>query len=302
VIVDLRTEEHTVVGNPGDMFVRLGDTNGLPWTHQRRSGTARVAALRDYAQWLHSDGPRTGRTWLTYFDARTAKPIAQGWSDMRFEAVERLQPKRAPSPPDGYHIWGAPRGLGYTVYDNHRRRHYWDPFRGKVYPARGALYRFARPVIRPGRWLAMIGGKYELFDPDTLEHEPTRGTPIAAVSWVLDDGRVAAWTGERMGAIDPETGEEQAFGPRARYGWCFGRTSGGAYCVRFEGRDGKARYARIDSKTLEATYANGLDDSDFLDFQLVAVIGEDTMIGIYKRRQVVRVRFGSDTRTVLWPR
>ena len=32
------------------------------------------------------------------------------------------------------------------------------------------------------------------------------------------------------------------------------------------------------------------------------MIGEDTLIGIYKRRQVVRVRFGGDTRTVLWPR
>ena len=60
------------------------------------------------------------------------------------------------------------------------------------------------------------------------------------------------------------------------------------------------RYARVDPETLEAKYAHGLDDLAFMDFQLVAVIGEDTLIGIYKRRQVVRMSLSK--RTVLWPR
>ena len=252
-----------------------------------------AVARLDAAASLFDTGMRNKRGWMHYYDAATGEVVKSGWSDMRHPEVDALRPRTPSYAPAGYEAV-SPRGLGFLVFRDGESGTY-DPFRERLYEPFGGVHEV---LVRRGLWLAKRNGAWVLFDPDTREETPTAGAP-KRIDWMLDDGR--AVTGGEV--WNPETGERIVLDRWAEYSWGEARTPDGGHIVQFQaGRDARFRYAKLDPRTLELRWFDGLKDVGHLHFRLIAVLDDETMVGIYKRNRIVKVRCGTDAREVVWPR
>ena len=289
-IVDLEDGSWRKAGGPDDWFLPVGEL-GSAWWKMRRTRAIPAVARRE------AGTERKGKWWMHYHDGRSAEVVKSGWSDMRFPEVESLHPRGPTHVPDGFRLAVGPRGLGYEV-ENRRGTSYFDPFREKLYPRR-TLAQYSRVYIRPGEWLARIDDRYLLLDPDTLQERPA--TEVERINWMLDDGRVVTTRDDNLVVIAPATGEVTDVG--VGYNTLgVARFPDGRWLMIIATGDQRAGYARLDPKTLAVDPIPALDGLAFGDFDLLAVEDDDTFLGIYKKRQIVRVRVGGDTRELLFPR
>jgi len=293
LVLDLETGAWREVGMPNDVFCPAGASSTM-WWEVRPTVPVKVVGRRDAAaSRLDDKGLRTKRAWMHYHDAATTEVVKSGWSDMRHPEVDALGPRARSYVPAGYELV-LPRGLGWSAWRG-RKSYFYDPLRHRTYEPFPDL---RHVLIRPGRWLARRDDTWVLFDPDTQEASPAPDPP-KRIDWLLDDGR--AVTGGEV--WDPETGARQTIDRWAAYSWSEARTPDGGHIVGFQaGPDPRFRFARLDARTLDLRWFDGLRDIGFQHFRLIAVLDDETMIGIYKRTSLVRVRCGTAEREVLWPR
>jgi len=286
LIVDLHDGSWRSVGGPNDWFLPVGAPSTM-WFDVTRPHPLTAVALRDAVQ-----KPRKGERWMHYYAGGSGAHLKSGWSGMRFDEVEALSPRAPRRVPAGGRYWGLVGIGGRLAYDTGRSG-IWDPVRQRRYAIPGDLPRNHYFVLE-STWLAKDGATYRRFDPDT---KAFAGPPLRRPRWPLDVSRyVHAGT-----VVDAATGSETTISDWAEYSNSLATTPAGRPVVEFF--DGTSfRYGRLDPKTLDVTWARGIHDVAHRDFQLVAVVDEHTLIGIYRHNQLVRVRFGSDEREVLFPR
>jgi len=101
VIFDLQTGRCRVEGRPFDEWLPVGELAGSP-SQRQRTGALPVVARYEYGtkEDVRSPGGflRHRKAWMHYYDGRTAEVLKRGWSDMRFDEVERLHPRGAGAP------------------------------------------------------------------------------------------------------------------------------------------------------------------------------------------------------------
>lgn len=218
-----------------------------------------------------------------------------------------------------YRIWSWV-GLGNRVTDVRERgvqlEQYYDPFRCRVFASAELFpdaksHHVASLSIRPGRWLVQRTqfAPYELFDPETLASTPLVDVaPGDRIGPVLEDGRFLLASGGDVFAYSPETGSRERLNLRGgsigRVEWILNTTPNNAPLAAFEPRivhlgtrDGGG-LARLDLEHREVVLAGGSRG----DPQLVACEDANTLIAIEDRRRLVRLRFGTNERTLLFPR
>jgi hypothetical protein len=221
-----------------------------------------VIARRDY---LASRG-ETRREWRHYYDTRTGVLVKSGWSDMRLPEVEALLPPRR-----------EVRALD--------RRHV-------------ARLRYARTLERTGRWLVKPGdGPWELYDPDSGARAPCA---VQRPHFVLPDGRVVATDGGEAALVDPETSARTPLGVNAAYVGPYAWTPGGYVVVLVE-HEQRYRYARLDPRTGALVWLTAANQDAFA-WRIVTALDDETLLMVHDNRTIVRLRCGSGTRKVVFPR
>ncbi len=162
------------------------------------------------------------------------------------------------------------------------------------------LPRDASYVVRPGRWLCRrstdptgrpIAPRWTLFDPHTQTHDEAPGMLASDLRALpLDDWRVLVFTRRHEAWVaDTRSGGRRRL---ARDSWPVGmRTPAGAE-ILWIGR----RLARLDSEneTLAQTREHGEA------IRPIACLDEDTVL-VHTERQILQLRFGSDSARVLFP-
>ena len=279
VVIDLQTGEWRRDGDIGDHFSHPA-WRRVP--HASRAKTPLPLVMRIVES---QHGPMG--YWCAYLDGATAEPVKSGWSDMRLEEIEPRLQAMAPAPPREFRARG-PAGLGRYGHGPAGSVGVHDPFRGRAYfdlPSKQAHY----VSVRPGLWLVRgrDDPRYLLFDPDTKTTSAVRGgVALTADFTLLDDGRVL----KGSVVFDPESGARLDL--ESSNTSCLARTPGGAQLLRVGDR-----LARLAGS--ELTFADGVRQGEFT---VVGVPDDETVILICNKNQLVRVRFGSDTREVLFPR
>jgi hypothetical protein len=205
-------------------------------------------------------------------------------------------------------------GLGYVCFATRagRELRFYDPFRGLMFdPARLYPGNVERPrsVIRPGRWLIVRkrDPMPELFDPETLESAPVIGwTPNDRLGPVLADGRFVVADPIGFCLYSPESGARERLTLR-------GERPGPVdfiHCVSpfqapldtfqlrivaLHGRFGTA-LARLDEGEISVTASkSGL-------LQPFGCESREVVLAIEEKRRIVKLRFGTGEREVVFPR
>lgn len=278
IVIDLPTGEWRRDGDVGDHFAHPARTR---MAHASRARTPLPLVMRI----VHSQHGPMGY-WCTYLDGATAEPKKSGWSAMRLDEIEPYLQELAPLPPEFRR--SAPAGLGSYGRDRRGRERIHDPFRGRTYPYLRSSERYYIRV-RPGPWIVRghDDPRYLLFDPDTNVTSAVRGGITLTTNFdLLDDGRVL----QGSAVLDPENGELLRL--ESADTAVVARTPDGAQLLRVG-----HRLARLAGS--EIAYADGIQKDEFT---VVGVPDEETAIVICNRKHLVRVRFGSTAREVLFPR
>jgi MFS family permease len=307
LVIDLEDGSWRQVGGTGDEFSPVGAWR-IPFMLRTRSGALPVVERFDCrASTLRGEVDHPG-IWMHYHDGATGEVFKSGWSHLRHEVVEKRAPRSASLVPEGHRAWTR-KGLGYSLVGGGL----YDPFRARVYSGREIRAHGIgwSNFIRPGRWLVREKNgnhnRYVLFDPDSGETAPVEGFDLTWISWILDDGRAVTLDPETRTviALDPETGARQNIGLDAPVNFLMGRTPGKGYVVTgHDVRDSASRitHARLDAETLEVAMFPAIGGDGSVRFTLIAAPDEDTLIGIWDARQIIRVRVGDESREVLFPR
>jgi hypothetical protein len=278
IVIDLNTGEWRRDGDVGDYFSHPAPAR---LAHASRARTP-LPLVRRTVRAQH--GPMGD--WCTYLDGATAKPVKSGWSAMRLDEIEPHLQKLAPVPQDFRPRGAAGLGLYGQAPRGSERIH--DPFRGRTYPYSRHQERY-HIRVRPGLWI--VRGRWDrhyfLFDPDTKVTSPVRGGVTLTTNFsLLDDGRAL----DGSVVLEPETGELLRL--ESADTAVLARTPNGAQLLRVG-----HRLARLAGS--EIAYADGVAGSEFT---VVGVPDEETALVICNRKHLVRVRFGSTAREVLFPR
>ncbi|MEM7199972.1 MAG: hypothetical protein AAF628_06885 [Planctomycetota bacterium] len=153
-------------------------------------------------------------------------------------------------------------------------------------------------VVRANHWLRRRRYRdgrvpaldWQLFDPDAGSWHPAPGMQWRdLVEAVLDDERVLVAATDGLCVVMPERGVRRVVHPE-----CFEfarQTPSGQLVLR---RRSEGRWALFDSAT------EGLTEAAVLDGQLVACPDDDSLI-LRTRRELVRLRWGSDEVETLFP-
>jgi hypothetical protein len=207
----------------------------------------------------------------------------------------------------GLRVFGV-RGVGWgSFYDPFRKR-LFDP--AVLFPEMRERDR-VRVAIRPGRWIIERhpGSGYELFDPETLESSPPPGFSAEdRIGPVLADGRFLVARGDVIGIYSPETGAREPLSVR---GVLPGRVQSmrvvsplhapmetfHPHLVLLCGSNWNA-LARIDLDRRELVPALCTQAWP----HLVACVDPETVLAIEDHRKIVKLRFGTNEREVVFPR
>lgn len=190
-------------------------------------------------------------------------------------------------------------------------RSYRDPFRCRSYPARdlfGDDEGSVRVSMHRGRWLVQrsLSPFYELFDPETRASTPLPDLPTdLRTLWPLDDERYLVFDGNRLDVMELESGKRESIthddlGPIDHVASV---SSFPVPLARFDPivlalhGPGWHGFGRLDLAQRRLTTARSGATLHF-----VACEDRDTVLAIEDHRRLVRLRFGTGERVVLFPR
>ena len=247
---------------------------GQPGDHFRFAvgygATPRVVELLD----THERGNRRGHLWIEYFDTKSGERVHRGWSDMEPESVTQLRGSRV-SPRNRF------AGRDLVVFDRYRKREY------KV--DRGAYF-----ILESG-WIARIGrnAKWRRFDPERREcHGPEVPSPGVA----LDAHRYTHGTS----VVDLRDGSVTKVMDADWINWMGARSDGVRVATVMRG--GRCTWVHIDPESLAVREFDGiLSEYKWDEFTHCAFDG-DTMLGVWKSNQIIRVSLDTGQHEVLFPR
>lgn len=285
------------------------------------SGERVLLLLEQSRNLLREDGTRLGRAWFGV----TVDAKGRGWSSLGNLGGPGMSDWPAPlrgCPPA--EELGLPStisttrwaGLGLEVRQRTAEMDcvdaWFDPFRCKVYRADELFpdggFRFV--WIRRGEWIVSRsrGALCELFDPDTRSSTPlfelVHGMfpPLLVVdgrALVADHGRVVLFSPEERRSTEielrgfPNGVVRELWDPSAAH-----RAVDGSSTLAVSTGDDTYALARLDVERGELV-ATATSRGPI---RLVAREPNDSVLAIEERKRLVRLRFGSDERVVLFPR
>jgi len=297
LVVDLHSGEWRSVGKRGDSFRadwREGGSIHPPtWRRVVLEAVSQIA-----------------------FDGRTGAVAA----DQRWQPEGLQLPTAAELGLDDERVVMGYAGLGYLTMERGRFRSagWYDPFRQRHFcsndlaPA-GEDSRWSRALVRSGPWIvheARAGVR--LFEPETREEHDVPGlSPAAYLGPVLADGRALVLDGGRVFLLAGHGTEveEVALGHgqgEVTAAWAYGGYGSksllrdDARVLEVDVRGWGRGPARLELEALRLELALGKRSRR--DTQLLACPDEDHAIVLENDRRIVRLRFGSDEREVLFPR
>ncbi len=195
---------------------------------------------------------------------------------------------------------------------------FFDPFRkrtfdsAEIYASSPNLDRLST-CIRPGSWLVPRGlhrpREYELFDPDTRASTPATGWNAKDfLGPVLGDGRFLVVDSDGICIYTPETGARDRLTVRGelpgpvKYVWASPWTNAplSRFQPQFLSLDGHEfeTLARLDVEHNEIVTAHAARGR----VRLVAYEDANTVLALEDQRTIVRLRFGTTDREVVFPR